>query len=180
MTQPYLGQIEIYGFNFPPNGWAFAAGQTLPLAQNTALFSLIGVTFGGNGTTSFLLPNLASRMACGTGQGPGLSDRPLGVTFGTEQVTLSMNEMPSHQHALNACLPAGPTDVSATPSPNTAPGISSTGESAMYAPLGGEDMTMMNPMAIQPTGGSLPHNNVQPFLGLNYSIALAGIFPQFD
>ena len=102
MTQPFIGEIQMFGFNFNPRGWAFCNGATLPIAQNTALFSLLGTTYGGNGQTTFQLPNFAARAGCQQGQGPGLNARFLGETFGTDTVTLNANQTPLHNHGVNA------------------------------------------------------------------------------
>ena len=177
MTEPYIGQLEIYGFNFPPRHWAFAAGQIIPLQQNTALFSLIGTTYGGNGTTNFALPNMASNQACGSGQGPGLTPRAMGEMFGAFNVTLTVDEMPMHNHVMNIFKPNGAETVA--PGTNSAIGIVESGNVKLYG-TAGPPQTTMSPMMVQPNNGGLPHMNQQPYLGLNYSIALQGVFPAFS
>ncbi len=175
MTEPFIGQIEIYGFNFPPRGWAFAAGQLIPIQQNTALFSLIGTIYGGNGTTNFQLPNLASLQACGSGSGPGLTPRTLGEVFGSYSVTLTVSEIPAHNHGMNTCTGSpNPTDV---PSSNSCMGAFQP-STMIYATPG--QPALMHPIMVEPFGGNAPHNNVQPYLGLNFSIALQGVFPAFS
>jgi microcystin-dependent protein len=165
--EPYLGEIFLVPYNFAPRGYAFCQGQILPIAQNTALFSLLGTTYGGNGTTTFALPDLRGRVAESTGQGPGLSNISLGQVGGSETVTLTQNQMPAHGHPASSTQAAG---TSTRPS-NQFPAASQP----VYAAA--TDGTTLNPGFIQPVGGSQPHNNLQPFLGLNYIIALEGIFP---
>jgi microcystin-dependent protein len=173
MTEPYLGEIQVFGFTYAPYQWAFCAGQAMPLQQNTALYALIGVTFGGNGTTNFQLPNLAARMACGAGQGPGTSNRQLGETFGTFNETLTLDQLPAHNHTMIAR-----SNVSlAAPGINSALGGMATSSYFAYAPPGAP--TTMNPLMVQPAGSNMPHPNQQPYLGLNHCIALSGTFPSF-
>lgn len=171
MSQPFLGEIRMFGFNFAPVGWAFCNGQTMAISQNTALFSLIGTTYGGNGVQSFALPNLQSRVPIHQGQGLALSPYVIGQQGGVENVTLNSNQMPQHTH---------------TPNCNTNPGDQrgpaggvwaqeATGQTATYtqnAPNG-----TMSQQAIGMAGGNQPHYNVQPFLVVNFCIALQGIFP---
>jgi microcystin-dependent protein len=166
MSEPFLGQISIFGFNFPPRGWALCNGQILPIAQNTALFSLLGTMYGGNGQTTFGLPDLRSRVPVHFGQGPGLSSYTQGQAGGTETVTLNQNQMPAHSHLATA------NNASATAS-RPAGAVPSGG--GAYAAT--SDGTTMNPSFIGSTGGSQPHDNIQPYLVLNFSIALEGIFP---
>ncbi len=168
---PFLGEIALVPYNFAPRGWAFCDGQILSIAQNTALFSLLGTTYGGNGQTTFALPDLRGRvpMHCGGGPGPGLSTYNLGQTGGVENVTLLASQMPAHNHALNANSANGTSDspVNALPGKNASgvPQFSAASNAAMAAG------------AIGLTGGNQPHENLQPYLGLNYVIALQGIFP---
>lgn len=176
MTEPYLGEIQILGFNFPPYQWAFASGQILPISQNTGLFSLIGALYGGDGRVTFMLPNLASRQACGTGQGPGLTERQAGDTFGDANVMLLDSEIPQHNHVMNIYTGASAPTVKPQPD-GTLGTFYSVGEPLFLAAPGAA--TTMHPMMVQPAGGSLPHDNAQPYLGLNFSIALAGDFPSF-
>ena len=167
MTQPFLGEIRIFPYNFAPRGWAFCNGQILSIAQNTALFSLLGTTYGGNGQTTFALPDLRSRVPMHQFQGPGLSDRSLGEQSGTETVTLISTEMPQHNHLFNA-------------SNNDATDSAPQGNVPALIPSGGYNAspnTQMNPTAVAIAGGSQPHNNIQPYLVLSFCIALSGIFP---
>jgi microcystin-dependent protein len=174
MTTPYIGEIQIFGFNFAPYQWAACNGQIIPISQNTALFSLLGTNFGGNGQSNFQLPNYQDSAACGQGQGPGLTARTVGESFGTDNVTLLQTEMPAHNHSMNlhgqtdstlrhgiplagdaVLLPGQATPFVAQVSPNT-----------NFAP------TMIGVM-----GQSQPHENRQPLLALNFCIALTGVFP---
>lgn len=174
MTQPFIGEIQLFGFNFNPRGWAFANGATLPISQNTALFSLIGVTYGGNGQTTFQLPNFAGRAGCEQGNGPGLSPRSLGQAFGSNTVTLNSNQIPQHNHVINAFVPAN----SSSPAANG--GLSQTAISANRPFSAGAPNTTFAPNMIQPSaGGGQPHQNQQPYLGVNFCIALQGTYPSF-
>jgi microcystin-dependent protein len=174
MTEPYIGEIQLFGFNFNPRGWAFCNGATLPISQNTALFALIGVTYGGNGQTTFQLPNFAGRAGCEQGQGPGLSPRTLGETFGTNTVTLTGAQIPLHNHVINAFAP--PTSGS----PVANGGLSQPSVVANKPFSSGAPNTTLAPNMLQPNaGGGLPHQNQQPYLGVNFCIALQGIFPSF-
>lgn len=170
MADPFVAEIRIFGFNFAPRGWAFCDGQLMPISQNTALFSLLGTTYGGDGKSTFGLPNLQGAAPMHPGEGPGLSPHYLGEQGGTETVTLLESEMPSHTHALRANT-IDPADTS-TP-----------GTSATFAPSTGGTLyqaaadTTLAPLALSPAGGSLPHNNMQPYLTVNFCIALQGVFP---
>lgn len=176
MTLPFLGEIQILGFDYPPRQWAFAAGQLLPVSQNTGLFSLIGTLYGGDGKITFMLPNLASRQACGTGQGAGLTERLPGDTFGDANVTLPSSEMPQHNHVMN--IYTGASAPTAKPQPDGTLGTFNVVNEPLFLAAPGATATM-NPLMVEPAGGSLPHANVQPYLGLNFSIALAGDYPSF-
>jgi microcystin-dependent protein len=170
MSDPFIGEIRMFAGNFAPRGWAFCNGQILPIAQNTALFSLLGTTYGGDGRTTFALPDLRDRIPVGFGEGPGLTPRTLGESGGAAAVTLAANQIPSHTHALRA---ASGTPSSGAPS----------GEVVLAPTTGGKiyrDATSpvaMSAGTIGPAGGSQPHNNLQPYLAVNYIIALQGIFP---
>jgi microcystin-dependent protein len=168
---PYLGEIRIFAGNFAPRGWAMCNGQILPISQNTALFSLIGTFYGGNGTSTFALPDFRSRAPVHQGNGAGLSPYVLGETTGVETVTLLSSQMPLHNHAVNASSGAG-TLVAASGAFWAADGASRGGK--LYASAGGATMAAG---AIGQTGGGVPHNNIQPYLALNFIIALQGIFP---
>jgi microcystin-dependent protein len=169
MSQPFIGEIRIFGFNFAPRGWAFCNGQLLAIAQNTALFSLLGTTYGGNGQTTFALPNLQSRVPVHFGQGPGLSSYALGQEAGSESVTLIQNEIPAHVHTVS---PSCSTDDPNAGSPkNNFPAAAGT---PIYSNTSNAVMGVSNTSIV---GGSQPHNNIQPYLALNFCIALQGIFP---
>lgn len=171
MSDPFIGQITLFAGNFAPRGWAFCDGQLLPISQNTALFSILGTTYGGDGRTTFALPDLRGRVPLHPGQGPGLSNRQLGEAGGTENVTLLVNQMPNHTHAAQA--DAG-TATQQNPT-NHVLASEAAGVTATYS--SNPPNTTMNPQAIGATGGSQPHNNMPPFLGVNFIIALQGIFP---
>jgi len=165
---PFVAEIRILPFNFAPQGWAWCDGQLLPLSQNTALFSLLGTTYGGNGKSNFALPDLQGRAPMHPGQGPGLSLHDLGETGGSETVTLLESEIPIHSHTLHAVEDDGGflTPVS---------GFFAAGNS-MYSQAGAPDTTMA-PEMLAPAGGDQPHNNMQPYLTFYFNIALQGVFP---
>ncbi|MCK8501372.1 MULTISPECIES: phage tail protein [Myxococcus] len=171
MSEPYIGEIRMFAGNFAPRGWAFCQGQILAIAQNTALFAILGTTYGGNGQTTFALPDLRGRYPMQPGQGPGLSPRTLGEQGGSETVTLISNQMPQHTHSLNVSSQQGDTETPV----GTVLAADNNGTIFNYraAPIDGT----MNPAAIGIAGGSQPHNNMSPFLCLNFIIALEGIFP---
>lgn len=178
MLEPFIGQIIMVGFNFAPKGWALCQGQLLSIAQNTALFSLLGTTYGGDGQTTFALPDLRGRCAIGMGQGPGLSNYYQGDVSGTESVTLIQSQIPSHTHQLMASRSSGtvnnPENALLGKSEVT---IARGNKVAVDAFASGAPEVAMNPLAISLTGGSQPHSNMQPYLVMNYAIALQGIFP---
>jgi microcystin-dependent protein len=167
---PFVAEIRIFPFNFAPKGWAFCDGQILPLSQNTALFSLLGTTYGGDGKSNFALPDMQGNVPMHPGQGPGLSLHDLGETGGSETVSLLESEIPSHSHQLRVIT--DPADV-ATPSPARSLARSSGG----FAWNPTFAAVQMSPNAIAPAGGDQPHNNMQPYLTLNFCIALQGVFP---
>lgn len=168
---PFVAEIRLFPFNFPPKGWAFCDGQLLPISQNTALFSLLGTTYGGDGKSTFALPDLQGQAAMFAGQGPGLSYRDLGETGGTETVTLLPTEIPSHTHALRSVL-----DPAELTLPTNAALTRSDGGPFYRAP-GGATLAPMSAEALPPAGGDQPHNNMQPYLTLNFCISLQGLFP---
>ncbi len=171
MSVQFLAEIRIFPFNFPPTGWAFCNGQLMPISQNTALFALLGTTYGGDGKSTFALPNLLDCAPMQPGQGPGLSLRDLGEIGGAESVTLLVSEIPFHTHQMTAnTVDLGDTS---TPSPNAVFAQSSGG--TLYQ---SSSNTQLAPDALALAGGGLPHNNMQPYLTLNFCIALQGIFPQ--
>ena len=169
---PFVAEIRIFAGNFAPKGWAFCNGQLMPISQNTALFSLLGTSYGGDGKSTFALPNLqgCAPLHAGTGPGPGLSERFLGDTGGEQTVTLIESEIPSHTHTVNCSSGSG---TSATPA-NSTFGSGARGRPAAYA--SGSNV-QMSPTATSQTGGSLPHNNMPPYLCLTFIIALQGVFP---
>jgi microcystin-dependent protein len=167
MSNNFIGEIQLYSFGFAPRGWAFCAGQLLPIQQNQALFSLLGTTYGGNGTTNFALPDLRSRVPVHWGNGAGLPSVTLGERAGVENVTLTQSEMPAHSHTPIASS-AGPTV--GTPVGNTW----ATGTPAAY---GSPPNSAMAAAALANAGASQPHPNIQPTIALNFCIALQGIFP---
>jgi microcystin-dependent protein len=171
MADPFVAEIRIFPFNFAPKGWAFCDGQLMPLSQNTALFSLLGTTYGGDGKSTFALPDLQGNAAMHPGQGQGLSQRFLGEQGGTESVTLLVSEMPAHTHNVNALTALSTTT---TPTTGTTLGRSVNGNAYANDSAGFQQFA---PDALPPAGGSLPHNNLQPYLTLNYCIALQGVFP---
>jgi microcystin-dependent protein len=172
MADPFVAEIRIFPFNFAPRGWAWCDGQLLPLSQNTALFSLLGTTYGGNGKSNFALPDLQGRAPMHPGQGPGLSLHDLGETGGAETVSLLESEIPSHGHTL-ASLPA-PGD---TPDPTNHSFARVIGASPYKAAAGSPPLVDMAPEALPPAGGDQPHNNMQPYLTFYFCIALQGVFP---
>ncbi|MBW8875467.1 MAG: phage tail protein [Acidobacteria bacterium] len=170
---PFVAEIRIFPFNFAPKGWAFCDGQILPLSQNTALFSLLGTTYGGDGKSNFALPNMQGNVPMHPGQGPGLSLHDLGETGGSETVTLLESEIPAHSHTMMS-LPA--------PANRTAPIGNSIarvqGTSGPYVPASPTPAPAnMNDNAVTPAGGDQPHNDMQPYLTLNFCIALQGVYP---
>jgi microcystin-dependent protein len=174
MADPFVAEIRIFAFNFAPTGWATCNGQLLPISQNTALFSLLGTTYGGDGKSTFALPDLQGSAPMHPGQGPGLSQHFLGEQSGQQFVTLIQSEMPFHTHNVQAdALDVGDNHV---PTPNLV--LASSGGVFAYIPSSpAPALVQANLNGISIAGGSLPHNNMQPYLTLLYCIALQGIFP---
>ena len=172
MADPFVAEIRILPFNFAPKGWAFCDGQLLPLSQNTALFSLLGTTYGGNGKSNFALPNLQGSAPMHPGQGPGLSLHDLGEMGGSETVTLLESEIPAHSHTLKA----NPT-FGDTPSPANNVTLARPANISLYQTNTNSSLAQMAPEALPPAGGDQPHNNMQPYLTLNFCIAMQGVFP---
>lgn len=172
MSDQFVAEIRIVPFNFAPRGWAFCNGQILPISQNTALFSLLGTTYGGNGQSTFALPDLQGRAPLQQGQGPGLSLYDLGQTGGSQTVTLLTSEMPAHIHGARAATGG---NASQSPTNNI---WSTLGATRTPPPLYSDTQnSQMGAPALNIAGGSLPHNNMPPYLTLNFIIALQGIFP---
>jgi microcystin-dependent protein len=170
MADPFVAEIRIFPFNFAPKGWAWCNGQLLPLSQNTALFSLLGTVYGGNGKTNFALPNLQGSAPLHPGQGQGLSLYDLGQVGGAEAVTLLESEMPAHTHQMR-CATQDAADVGLI-NPNAAVAQATGG-----SPYQTTSNAQLAPQALSPSGGSLPHNNLMPYLTFYFNIALQGVFP---
>ena len=170
---PFVAEIRIFAGNFAPTGWALCNGQLLPISQNTALFSLLGTTYGGDGKSNFALPNLQGSAPVQQGQGPGLSLRDLGETGGEQTVTLLSSEMPAHNHSFQAFAGRGAN----TNSPGPAVTLSSSQGNYVYDSAVPNPAAQMAPGMLAVAGGNAPHNNLQPFLTLNFCIALQGVFP---
>jgi microcystin-dependent protein len=170
MSNPYVGEIRMFGGNFAPAGWAFCNGQPLPISENETLFNLIGTTYGGDGEETFNLPDLQGRIPIHAGQGPNITQNyQLGEKSGTEQVTLTVAQIPNHNHALMA---------SNDPGNATGPGgnlLSNPFNTFPYFPAAGS--LQLNAATLQPAGSSQPHDNMMPFLAISYIISLFGIFP---
>ncbi|WP_186394807.1 phage tail protein [Stappia sp. TSB10GB4] len=174
MSDPFVAEIRIFAGNFAPKNWAFCNGQIMPISQNTALFSLLGTTYGGDGKTTYALPDLQGRSPMQHGQGPGLTFRALGESAGTPTVTLIQTEMPHHTHALQA-VASGPFSGANSLSPEGNL-LSARSGVAQYTETSTPPESMA-PQMVAMQGGSSPHNNMQPYLTLNFIIALYGIFP---
>ncbi len=168
--EPFVGEIRVFAGNFAPRGWALCNGQLLPIAQNTALFSLLGTYYGGNGTSNFALPNLIDRAIIEPGTGPGLSERYLGEVGGAANHTLSLAELPAHSHQLAA---SGASASSTQANGKLLAGVNAPNP-PYHEPNG---LVPMGPGALQPSGGDQPHENRQPYLKLTFIIALQGVFP---
>lgn len=175
MANPFVAEIRIFPFNFAPTGWAFCNGQILPISQNTALFSLLGTTFGGDGRSNFALPNLQGNAPMNPGQGPGLSLHDLGETGGSTTVTLLASEIPIHAHSIN-CVDGGRVGGQVGQPGNAIPVKTGGTPANAYTGSATPNQTMATNM-VAPVGGSQPHNNMMPYLTLNFCIALQGVFP---
>jgi len=168
VADPFVAEIRAFPFNFAPRGWAWCNGQLLPLSQNTALFSLLGTTYGGNGKSNFALPNLQGRVAIHPGQGPGLSLYDLGAVGGSETVALLPSEIPAHDHLVQASQASG---YSPDPSDHM------LASEFVYVASSATPLTTMAPAAVAPAGGDQPHSNLMPYLTMYFCIALQGVFP---
>lgn len=168
MSEPFIGEIHLMANNYAPRNYAYCNGQLLPIQQNTALFSLLGTQFGGNGTTNFALPNLQGRAAMGSGAGPGLTPRTIGEAGGSETVTLQATQMPAHSHGLMA------QSSQADRGNALQARLAQTADALYAAPTAGSPL---HPTALNTAGGGQPHNNMQPFLAIGFVIALQGWFP---
>lgn len=177
MSEPFLGEIRMFGGNFAPRGWALCNGQLLSIAQNTALFSILGTTYGGNGQTTFALPNLQGRVPMHWGAGPGLTPRTLGETGGTENVTLLLTQIPQHNHPVNAAATATSASPAGAVPATVAPPRGSGGAAQNAYAAAPDGATVMNNGMVGQAGGSQPHANIQPFQCVTFIIALEGIFP---
>jgi microcystin-dependent protein len=173
MSNPFVAEVRIFPFNFPPTGWAFCDGQLMPISQNTALFSLLGTTYGGDGKSNFALPNFQGMAPLQAGQGPGLSLYDLGQTSGSDTVTLLQSEMPLHAHVAQGATGGGLTD----PTNNAWAGGLKGHPPAYVASNANGGNVQMSPQALSIAGSNFPHNNLMPYLTLNFCIALQGVFP---
>ncbi|MBK9711278.1 MAG: phage tail protein [Kouleothrix sp.] len=171
MSEPFIGEIRIFGFNYAPRGWAMCNGQLIPISQNTALFALLGTYYGGDGRTTFGLPNLQGSAPLDQGQGPGLTQRVIGETGGETNVTLITSEMASHGHTVGA--DSGASSVAAPTNGMWA----SAGRGRPSAYSSNAPSAAMSPAAVGPSGSNQPHNNMPPYLVMNFCIALQGVFP---
>lgn len=174
---PFIGQIMMFGGNFAPRGWAFCDGQLLPIAQYSALFSILGTTYGGDGRTTFALPDLRGRVAMHPGSGPGLTPRTLGQKAGAENVTLNVNQIPSHSHGGNGTIQAASGQPDESTPIGTVPASLTNGTEGYAESSNGTMKADGVTLNIQNTGGSQSHTNIQPFGCVNFIIALQGIFP---
>jgi microcystin-dependent protein len=173
MADPFVAEIRIFPFNFAPTGWAFCDGQLMPISQNTALFSLLGTTYGGDGKSTFALPDLQGNVPMHPGQGPGLTLHDLGEQSGVESVTLLQSEIPAHTHIISL-----PNDTADTPAPGPLVSPAQANGGFVYAAKPSQAQTaQMYFQSLSGAGGSLPHNNMMQYLTLNFCIALQGVYP---
>jgi len=171
MADPFVAEIRIFPFNFAPKGWAFCDGQILPISQNTALFSLLGTIYGGDGKSTFALPNMEGNAPMHPGQGPGLSLHDLGETGGSQTVSLLESEIPAHSHPVFA----GPVQFAGNTNIAAGNAFAKSSQGNSYVPAA--NLVMMSPSSLPPAGGDQPHNNMQPYLTLSFCIALQGVYP---
>lgn len=172
MADPFVAEVRIFPFNFAPKGWAWCDGQLMPLSQNTALFSLLGTMYGGDGKSTFALPDFQGSVVVGQGQGPGLSEYFVGQVSGSETVTLLESEMPAHQHAMMASNDAAVTNE---PTANQIAKPFGRGNNTFI--ISNQNVVAMSPSMLTPAGGDAPHNNMMPYLTFYFNIALQGVFP---
>ena len=172
MADPFVAEIRVFPFNFAPRGWAFCNGQLLPISQNTALFSLLGTTYGGDGKSNFALPDMQGNAPMHPGQGPGLSLYDLGETGGSETVTLLLSEIPSHPHQLRAAPDDADNNL-----PAADKSLAKSQKEFGYQATTNSNLVNMALQALAPSGGSQPHNNMMAYLTLNFCIAMQGVFP---
>ncbi|AWH21562.1 tail fiber protein [Stenotrophomonas sp. ZAC14D2_NAIMI4_6] len=177
MTEPFFGEIQLFGFNFAPRNWATCNGTTLPIRQNTALFSLLGTRYGGDGVNTFKLPNFVNRAATSQGQGPGLTQHSIGEAFGTNAVALTQQTVPAHSHSLTLYNQRDSSKRNATPEAGNYLGVPATG---MPFVTNATANAQFSPRMIGASGGGQPHENRQPYLATNFCIALQGVFPSFS
>jgi microcystin-dependent protein len=176
MAQPYIGEVRMFGGNFAPVNWAFCNGQAMSIAEYSTLYTLIGTTYGGNGTTTFNLPNLQGRLCVGMGQGPGLSNYVIGQSGGSETVTLTSSQMPLHNHALSATTTTASLGTPANNLTGNATPLTPSGQ-RMYSGAPGQTTGNLNTNSCSLAGGNQPHPNLMPSLCVTFIIALFGIFP---
>lgn len=174
MSDQFVAEIRIFPFNFPPTGWAFCQGQLMPISQNTALFSLLGTTYGGDGKSTFALPDMQGNAPMQPGQGQGLSLRDLGEMSGVESITLLVSEIPVHTHVWQA----HGVDLANLNAGSPIRTLGASANMSLYQTVTNANLVNMAFQTLPPAGGGLPHNNMQPYLTLNFCIALQGIFPQ--
>ncbi len=172
MADPFVAEIRIFGFNFAPKGWAFCDGQLMPISQNTALFSLLGTTYGGDGKSNFALPDMQGNAPMQPGQGPGLSLHDLGETGGSDFVSLLESEIPAHSHGLMASTQPGEDAA-----PNASVALGRSVGASLYQSTVNANIVQLSFNALAIAGSDQPHNNMQPYLTLNFCIALQGVFP---
>jgi microcystin-dependent protein len=178
MTEPYIGEIQLFGFDYNPYGWALCNGATLPIAQNTTLYSLLGAAYGGNGTSTFQLPNFCARGGCQQGAGPGLTPHVLGDAFGDASVGLLSTQIPMHQHGINAFSQPDATKKTGTPASGVT--LSSLNVNTERPFLAVAPDKQFSPAMLLPTGTGQAHENRQPYLAVNFCIALQGNYPAFN
>ena len=176
MTEPFVGEIQMFGFNFPPRSWATCNGAMLAIRQNTALFALLGTSYGGDGVNTFQLPNFVNRAATQQGQGPGLTLHPIGEAFGSNVASLTQQTVPTHSHSLTVYNQRDSSKRNSTPQAGNYLGIPASGIPFVANATAN---AQFSPKMIPPSGGGQPHENRQPYLATNFCIALQGVFPSF-